>query len=336
MIALIAGILLPLAYLFGCALIYVLDSKESRREYFWEDRFLAGILVMIGLAEGAHLGALLHGRSVSAFTKYYLSALAIFAGLSAAVCAVAARKRSRQKKEGAPKKMRRPLEKKEGLALAAFLILATTQGIYVLAKTAVFLEYDVTLETVVGFLKTDALYTLNPLTGLPYAQGIPSRLKILCLPTLYASLCRFFSADPELVTWHVIPAITLTATYLAYWSLARTLFPEKRFHAFLFLALTALLLSVSDYGYGMDGFGLLHGGFQGTTIRGAVLMPYLLGLCLRKRWRLVLLPILAEACIVWTLYGMGMGMGMLACFLVIQGVRKTLQGRREEPKWENS
>ena len=69
MIALIAVICFPLACLLGNALIQVVDAKKSRSEYFWEDWFLAGIFVMIGLAEGAHLMVLMRGRSLLAFSK---------------------------------------------------------------------------------------------------------------------------------------------------------------------------------------------------------------------------------------------------------------------------
>lgn len=69
--------------------------------------------------------------------------------------------------------------------------------------------------------------------------------------------------------------------------------------------------------YGLEGFGLLHGGFQGVTIRNAVLMPYLFGLCLRRKWKLAILAILAESCLVWTLYGAGMGLLTVFLYFVV-------------------
>lgn len=71
------------------------------------------------------------------------------------------------------------------------------------------------------------------------------------------------------------------------------------------MVIVALLFWAGAYHYVMDGFGILYGGFKGTTIRNVVLMPYLLSLCLRRRWAAVFLCIAAEACIVWTLYGAG-------------------------------
>lgn len=364
MIALIAVICFPLACLLGNALIQVVDAKRSHSEYFWEDRLLAGIFVVIGLAEGAHLMALMRGRSLLAFTKTYLLFLIVFVALSTGITLFAFWRRKRTddaKAEGDNANARtddtkagtthfskalleKRLDKKEWIALSAFLILVAVQIVLVIVRSAVFLEYDVTLETVVSFVKTNALYSVDPLTGLPYVQGMPMRLKILCLPTLYAGLSQFFGVSPEGVVWHLIPAITLAFAYFAYISLARTLFSKNRFFALCFLAITALLVFVGDYGYGMEGFGLLHGGFQGTTIRIAVLVPYLFSLCLRKKYRLLLLPVLVEACIVWTLYGIGMGVAVIVLFFVAAYVRKLLargqkkqdEDGKEGTSWANS
>ncbi|MBO4749552.1 MAG: hypothetical protein J5546_04485, partial [Lachnospiraceae bacterium] len=309
-------------------------------------RLLAGIFVMIGLAEGAHLAALVRGRSLLAFSKTYMLLLAIFVALSVVLTIVDFlwRKRGSAKKieaeEARKEEARKGLEKKEIAALVAFLVLVLLQIGLIVARSAVFLEYDITLETVVSFIKTNALYSVDPLTGLPYAQGMPMRLKILCLPTLYAGVSQVFGVSPQALVWHLVPVITLIAAYLAYVSLARVLFSKNRFYAISFLVVAALVFFVGDYGYGMDGFGLLHGGFQGTTIRGAVLMPYLLGLCLRKKFRLLLLPVLVEACIVWTLYGLGMGVALIVCFFVIAFVRKRILDRKADGKegttWANS
>jgi hypothetical protein len=127
----------------------------------------------------------------------------------------------------------------------------------------------------------------------------------------------------------MVPILTLVAAYLAYRSLARALFSGRRFLEYLFFVLTALLIFVGDYGYGMEGFGLLHAGFQGTTIRMAIMMPWLFGLCLRRKWRLVPLVLLAEACIVWTLYGLGMGFLLVAAFLALLCIQHALQKRKE-------
>ena len=64
----------------------------------------------------------------------------------------------------------------------------------------------------------------------------------------------------------------------------------------------------------MDGFNVLFAGWRGVSIRNAVLIPYTVSLCIRKKYLHALLCVLAEACIVWTHYGLG------ACLVVILGM----------------
>lgn len=339
MLALIFVAFLPLAWLLGNALIAVLYAKRPAREWHLEDRVVAGIFVLIGLAEGAYLAAMTRGQSVSVFTKYYgilLIAAGIVSGLTGLVSSRIGKTRGQSERQGIKLSSLKSLERKEWIAIALFLALTLAQTFLILFKTSAFLEYDDTLEAVVSFLKTDRFYEVNPLTGQPYEQGMPMRLKILCLPALYAFLTKITQADPELVTWHVFPVITLIGAYLAYFSLARLLFPGKRFQRCLFMLIMALLVFVSDCAYGAEGFGLLHGGFQGVAIRGAVMMPWVFGLCLRRKWRLVPLVILAEACIVWTLYGLGMSAFVAVTFLAFLRLRNVLQKRKEGRQCLNS
>lgn len=328
---------LPL-FLLGSAAVNLLYGKESQKTLFWEDRLLVGNLVLIGLAEGAQLIALMRGQSVSAFVQGFLALC--MATLLLSVCLLAIVILMHKKKQEIPAaghggRIER-LQKREGIALSIFLFFFLIQFCQILFCSAIYLETDLTLDAVVSFLTSDKIYACHPLTGFPYQQGIPTRLKILCLPTLYAAVSRLSGAEAEQVVWHFVPAMVLVLAYLAYYSLVRCLFPDNRFHRCLFMGFTALLISVGDYAYGMEGFGLMHGGFQGVTIRGAVLMPYLFGLCLRKKWRLAVLVLLAEACIVWTLYGLGAGALVLVTFYVCQRLRKAASGRKGDPQWENS
>ena len=64
----------------------------------------------------------------------------------------------------------------------------------------------------------------------------------------------------------------------------------------------------------MDGFGLLFSGWRGVTIRNLVLVPYAVSLSLRKMYLHALLCALAEACVLWTFYGLGV------CVVVIAGI----------------
>ena len=77
------------------------------------------------------------------------------------------------------------------------------------------------------------------------------------------------------------------------------------------LFVISVLFWCGDYLDVMDGFLLLHSGYRGVSVRNGILLPFTLGMCLKKKWKVSVLAILAEACIVWTLYGLG------ACLLVV-------------------
>lgn len=195
-----------------------------------------------------------------------------------------------------------------------FLAVAASQLIFICAGDTMYREKDMTVETVGSFLVSDTVYQVNPMTGMPYLEGMPLRWKILCLPTLYGSLCRLTGLRPELVVWTIVPVAVLAGSYTAFAVLGKALFPEDGKKRACFLMTVAVLLWVGAYGYGMDGFGVLCCGWRGTTIRNAVILPWLLSLCIRKKWLGALLCILAEACIAWTFYGLG------ACAAVVAGM----------------
>lgn len=323
-------------FLLGKGALGILYKGQWGKELYWEDCFLTGGILCIGLAEAAHLGALFLHRTFSDCVKLFVLLLALALIVSAALVLWQGRRmKGVSQEDGRKRKDSRnsisgmgaqAWTRGERIVFTLFFLLVLWQMIVIVMEGYVQLQRDMTVETVNSFLATDAIYQVNPLTGQPYEQGIPSRLKILCLPTLYGILCRVFGLSAIQVVWRVIPVITLLLSYLAYSLLARRLFPESRLKRGCFLALTALLFLVGDYAYGMDGFGLLHGGFFGVTVRGAVLIPYVIGLMLRRKRKPVALCILAEACIVWTLYGLG------ACIFVAVGLFVTEQLLKELKK----
>ena len=97
----------------------------------------------------------------------------------------------------------------------------------------------------------------------------------------------------------------MVLSYVSFRSLGSTLFREDEDKRKWFLVVVAGLFWVESYAAGMDGYGLLFAGWIGTTIRNTVLVPYTFSLCLRKKYGMTVLCILAEACIAWTFYGLG-------------------------------
>lgn len=278
------------------------------KDYYYSDIIVSFFILLTGAAEAAHLAGVFLHRSLSDCTVLFgvLAAL-ILAGLGAA--AFFMRKRERKCSAGKEK-----WTKAEKGMLVVFGFLLLTQLLYAAAGKNIYCQGDMTVETVGSFIRNDGIYQVNPLTGGAYVWGIPSRLEILCLPTMYASLCSIFRMNPADFVWHVVPAAVILLCYAAYCCLGKSLFPKNRTGQLCFLIAAALLIDAGSYRYGMDGFGILFSGWRGVTLRNAVLIPYAVSLCLRKKYFHALLCVLAEACIVWTLYGLG------ACVIVVAGM----------------
>ena len=288
-----------------------------RRKFSLTDFAVFLLIALIGAAEGAHMYAILLHRAFSQCVPVFIAGAVI---LTALLCGYFFRCR---KKEGAAAKdSREKLSRKEKAILALFGILVLSQMLFAASGTWVYLRGDMTVETVGSFLETDAVYGVNPMTGAAYQGGIPMRLKVLCLPTLYGILSGITGIRPEYLVWQIVPVFTIFFAYAAYSSLAASLFPEEREKRLLFLVIVAVLIWIGSYRYGMDGFGLLYSGWRGVTLRNMILIPYALSLCLRRRYILALACLAAEVCIVWTLYGLG------ACLVVAAGVALTNLLRR--------
>ncbi len=306
-------------YILGRGALAVLYRKQKGADLGMADGLLTGWLICIGLAEAAHLCTIFLKRHFIDCKNFFLAGLVLLT-LIAALFQGAGYAREKKTRTG---RSRHALGAWKGNALpekgfgnigrvaaAAFCVEVLFQSITVVIGKDVFLEGDLTVETVNSMLTSGTLYQVNPMTGRAYTVGTPSRLKILCLPTLYGILSDVFGLPADMLVWNLVPAATLLGTYLAYYTIVRVLFPGSADRRWVFMAAAALLLQTGDYMYGMDGFGVLCSGFRGTSIRAAILIPYTFGLIFRKKWKLVVLCILAEACIVWTAYGMG------ACFFI--------------------
>ncbi len=219
------------------------------------DILIGGSLIIIGLTEIAHLAGCLLGWSFLTVTDLLLAEVGIVL-LAAILLSVI----SRQTRKRATAGKNDPVADQNSGTLTG----------------------DMTVETVNTFLRENAVYTVNPLTGTAYSMGMSLRLKILCLPTLYGAISRFTGMAPVDVVYRLIPCITLLLSYVAYGSLGKALFPENSVKRRTFLLIVGILFSTGAYMPGVDGFDVFYGGFRGVTIRAAVLLPYLLS-CLMDR-----------------------------------------------------
>lgn len=294
------------------------------------DILIGGSLIIIGLTEVAHLAGCLLGWSFLTVTDLLLAETVLLV-LAVILISLIGRKKK-------AKAVNNVLQSKNGKIAAnaktqwmltgalAFLILL--QMLRIFSGNLAWLEGDMTLETVNTFLAENAIYRVNPLTGAPYAAGMSIRLKILCLPTLYGTISRWSGMTPADVVYRLIPCITLGLGYLAYGKLANTIFEGNPVKIRTFLLLVGILFSTGAYMPGVDGFDVFYGGFRGVTIRAIVLIPYLVSCLMEKNYFGVVLCILAEACIVWTLYGAGMCMLITIAWIMLRRLLILLKNRQ--------
>lgn len=284
------------------------------RTHTINDMIITAEILAIGMAEAVHLGGVFLGWPFSRCVFVY-AMLLVGAAVGAALLAVTKRRHGAAAEEGrgclGPEGARRWTE---ALPWGIFVLLALSQLIFIFTGDTVYTDGDMTVETAESFLAADGIYLVNPMTGLPYQSGMPLRVKILCLPTLYGILSRVSGLAPLLLVRMAVPAVTLISAYIAYGALGRSLFPGDGRKRAGFLAAVSLLFWAEAYMFGMDGFGILYCGWRGVAIRSGVLVPWLFSLCIRRKWCSALLCVLAEACIVWTLYGCG------ACFVILAGM----------------
>lgn len=316
---------IPIFWLLGEGALRLLYGRQWKNERIWSDSILIGWMAVIGLAEAAHLTAVVLGRSFSECKQIFLIGLIVLLLLAAVLLVITYH---RHKAQPLSKAEEREAEKqrvknlmtgktsglREQMIFCAFIILALIQVVLIATKGLGYSDGDMTAETIHTILTTDSICQRNPMTGQVYTLGMPMRLKILCLPTLYAILCDLTHTSALQMLWMILPAMTLVGCYLAFGTVARALFPKDSEKRGVFLLFVLLILWAGDYYYGMDGFAAAYAGARGISLRAMILLPYTFGLLLRKRWRLLPFCILAEACMVWTLYGMG------ACFFVTAGM----------------
>ena len=332
----------------GNGILIVLYGKKQENTFLFADSLLLGMIAVLGTAEAAHMCAMAAKLSFSASVKIFGGLTAAFSMAAIVLILVRYFRAGRSGKSLRQAGQGRFLEKMSGkftFPSVLFVLLVVSQAVYIVAGGSIYLGGDMTVETVESFLYTDGIYQVNPLTGAAYQGGIPLRLEILCLPTLYGALSQLSGLAPRFVVWTLVPVMTLLFSYSAFICLGGCLFPAEQKKREAFLLIVALILWAGGYHYVMDGFGVLYSGFRGVVIRNVALMPYLLSLCLRRRRLAVFLCIAAEVCIVWTLYGAGICLltsaAMAICSLAERRLVKTGGGDEvgrgnEAGRWDDT
>lgn len=310
MIGLLWSCLILFPLLLGSGILALFYGKNTTYDITFSESFVLGAIACIGISEVVHL--------VGYFLYLSLQKCAGFWGLSLGSLAVAAvlvfclrlkgqfRTRLAFCKDFKPEKTVIPF---------VFLGIVLFQLLFIFCTKTIHTEGDIYLETVQSFLAEDGIYRVLPLTGRASESGVPLRYGILCLPTVYAMLCSIFGTDAELLMCHVVPVIVVAIAYLGYFYLSGVLFDKQDFRKrFLFLLAIGLIILFTDTGVSGNGYNALHSGYLGTSVRNLILVPYVFAATLERRYFKAVLGVLAEACVAWTLWGMGI------CFVILAGM----------------
>lgn len=289
------------------------------------EKIIEGFLVLIGIAEAVHLSAMFMKLPFS-LCAYVLAGLAL-ATVVFALCIRLAKRRKTVAAEVKKEVGFLKLFKVYPVMFCSIAFLMILQIVWNYWMHVPYLASDITGETVQSFLISDGVYTVNPLTGEAFSAGMPTRLKILCLPTLYGAICKLTGISVPVLVYSVVPSFVLVITYLVYSRWALYLFPQEGKKQAFFMLFVVLLFQFGCYTAAMDGYALFFAGYTGAGIRAGIVLPYALLCCLREKWKSVVLCILAEVCVVWTLYGLGYTVVIVMAFLLLKSITKLL-GRR--------
>lgn len=257
---------------------------------------ISGLWILLGMVETAHIITLFLDRRLQTYN--ILSIICIVTGLLfIAGGAYFLKKNSRLQPSDT-------MFRGHWQYKVLFLVLAAISFYQLLRGYVPNLEegtYQIALENIT----TGQIMQSNPFTGAPGESGLPMRMQLLCLPSLYSGIVALTGLSPYGVMAQLVPMAVWCFSMLVYAAFATKLFPEDGEKQWLFLSVIACLYLATMGSAGMIGYRIFHEGFLGETIRAAVLIPYTVYCGWQSKWYLCVLAIGAEACLVWTTYGLG-------------------------------
>lgn len=160
----------------------------------------------------------------------------------------------------------------------AMMMLANLVILLIIIRVILLKDYirtDLMLPTVRTTLSTNTIYEYNPITSRPFTMGLIGSKKIIALPIYYAYLCKAFGINETILLFIVLSLQTIMCTYFACLSFIIPILRNRRSSIMFGFFLGILILS-GDYFSGALGAKLLWNGYQGETIVGAVMLPYIL------------------------------------------------------------
>lgn len=176
---------------------------------------------------------------------------------------------------------------------------------------------DAVYEITLGNVTSGSLMTVHPFLGTTTDASMPLRMQILGLSSFYSGLITISQQSPYMIMCKVVPVAVWVLSMLLYWAFAEKLFGEDSDKRWLFMCMVAWIYLATSNSAGMIGQRVFYAGFSGETIRGALLIPYTVYVSWQKKWYLAVLAVLAEACLVWTTFGVGYCLLIAACMFLV-------------------
>lgn len=269
---------------------------------------VTGLWVILGCAQAAHLITLITDRSLQTYTQ--LCGIFVAAGMLVYV-GILCRMRRKWPKPEKINSERKVLW--QGVLFAVLTVLTLVhfwQGYVPDLQDAV---YDITI----GNVESGRIMEVHPFLGQAGGSGMPLRMKILGLSSLYSSLITISQQSTYMIMCKMVPIVIWCCTMLVYQAFGEKLFAHNREKRWLFLSMIALFLLITSKSMGLAGYRVFFAGFSGETIRGVLLMPYALYVSWQRKWLLAVLSIVAEACLVWTTWGIGYCTVIVVCMLLV-------------------
>ena len=269
---------------------------------------VTGLWVILGCAEAAHLLTLMTDQSLQTYNLlcgiFVLTGVLVYAGILT------------WWKRKAPKLESKKAKRKVTWQGVLFVVLAVLTLVHFLRGYVPDLE-DAVYEITIGNVESGRIMEVHPFLGQTGGSGMPLRMKILGLSSLYSSLITISQQSTYMIICKVVPIVVWSCTMLVYWAFGEKLFPEDRGKRRLFLSLIAFFFLITSKSTGLAGYRLFFAGFSGETIRGVLLIPYALYVSWQRKWILAVLAIVAEACLVWTTWGIGYCTVIVVCMLIV-------------------
>ena len=301
----VAMVCLPLVLGAGASIL--INHKNIDHSISLWESCLYGLIGCLGIFEVSHLLGIFGDLQLSECSKVALLCVSM-AGIISVLLVVW--------NCGRQKGLRKKMSGEALIPGVIFLMLLGAQIYYVFSVPMMVTAGDIMQETVCSFLSEDKVYGVSPLTGSVYG-GAPLRYKILCLPTVYALLSRWTGISPDTVLDQLVPVLVICSAYMAYYLLSGSLFGEETDKAekrLWFMVIVAAIFFLCEKNVYAEGYGILHASHLGTTMRNSVLVPLVSYASLKRKRMLMAGCVLAEACICWTFWGLGV------CVVVAAGI----------------